>query len=542
MLFVPLRKKIGSTLITYLLISSLFTVALLTIFSIITSSIIIDEGIKNIESTLISRGEILIQNNSIALQRMAEENAFYDIRQMVVKTVQSDRDITFGLYDDIEHRTWVMETTDSTIPPQVNIRSWVDNLTEPSYIHLNDQSLIVFAAPIFSQDRRLGTIRYGFSTTHMNTELKAFQTRMKVVTIRFMSTFLLVILIFVFICLHSATKQAVTITKPIAGLTEAAKKIRDGAIYDPISIHANDEIGILAETLEEMRKQLENHTIFLEKMVIEKSAELNTSINERLLQANKLVTLGTLVTGVAHEINNPNNSILLTSQNFAEMCHYMIPILDQYVDLCGDFKVGRSTYLNCKSDIIVGAQRISENSLRIKLIVESLKNFGRNETLDGKAKVNVNKAIHKAVDMLQSGTKKSLYNLKINIQDDLPTIVGFNHQIEQIITNLVQNGIQAHPKPGGLVAISTKYNENSDSITITVADNGIGMDKETQEQMFDSFFTRKSTTGGTGLGLYVCSQIIKDHDGTIAIDSALEKGTTVSVTFPILLNEEVFNV
>lgn len=536
--FVPLHKKVIITTMSYILFLLLFTIALVMVFSLFSTRTIREQGRTSIKENLISKGMVLLQSNSIALKRMAEENAFSDIQQMVRTTVKTDMDIIYGQYVDINQHTWVLENEEPYINQNQSMKMWLDTLTGPAHKVFDDQTIIEFAAPIFSFDNKLGIIRYGFSTDQMTNQISLYQKRMKGVVIRFVTFFVVLMSIFVLFELHLARKQAADITKPIGILTSAAKSIRDGNIENPIAIEANDEIGILADALEEMRRKLKHHTESLEHMVEEKTDKLNTSLKEQLIQANKLVTLGTLVAGVAHEINNPNNSILLTSENVQTMCPSIIPILDQYADLCGDFKVGESTYNNCKEDLITSVERIIGNSKRIRDIVESLKNFGKETNTTLTEEVDINNVIISAIDILKSGIKTLNYKLEMDLNPELPKITGNSQQIGQVVINLLQNSLQSLTSSNGKVTIATTIDNIRNELIISVKDNGIGMDSETKEKMFDSFFTRNSESGGTGLGLYVCSQIITDHKGSIIIDSTVGKGTTARVLLPYIMEKD----
>lgn len=538
MTFVPLHKKVIVTTMSYILFLLFFTIALVLVFSLFSTKSIREQGRTNIKENLISKGMVLLQSNSIALKRMAEENAFSDIQQMVRTTVQTDYDIVYGQYIDINAHTWVLEKEESFVNHNSAIKQWLDTLNAPNYKTFDNNGIIEFAAPIFSFDKKLGIIRYGISTQQMTQQINTYQQRMKRVVLRFVTVFVVLMTIFVIFELHLARKQAADITKPIAILNTAAQNIRDGHITEPIELEVNDEIGLLAESLEEMRKQLKLHTEELEHLVEEKTDKLNSSLKEQLIQANKLVTLGTLVAGVAHEINNPNNSILLTGETLQEICKAITPILDQYVDLCGDFRIGETTYNGCRDNLLTSIERIIINSKRIREIVENLKNFGKKSNRTGSIEVDINTVVLSAIDILKSGTKKQNYTLNIDLLPHIPPILGDAQQLTQVVVNLLQNGFQSLPSAAGKVTITTTMSTIEKSVTITIKDNGIGMDSETKEKMFDSFFTRKADSGGTGMGLYVCSQIIRDHKGTISIDSTVGKGTVARVVIPLATIKE----
>lgn len=265
-----------------------------------------------------------------------------------------------------------------------------------------------------------------------------------------------------------------------------------------------------------------------------KIAEENAFKQQKeLIEADKMISLGILVSGVAHEINNPNNSILLNSQFLTKVWQDIVPILDKSLKSDPSIKIGGIKYDKLREkapDLFSG---ISESSKRIKIIVEDLKRYARKDSFDEHTHVNVNSVIKSAVNLMSSFIKKSTNNFELQLDQHLPEIKANFQKIEQVIINLIQNSCQAISKDSDLIRISTETDSDKDHILITIKDEGIGIDQKDLKLVTEPFFTTKRESGGTGLGLSVSDKIIIDHRGKLSFDSKPGKGTIAKIRFPI---------
>ena len=260
---------------------------------------------------------------------------------------------------------------------------------------------------------------------------------------------------------------------------------------------------------------------------------------EQLIQADKMVSLGTLVSGVAHEINNPNNFVMLNIPMLQKAWISIIPILDEHFDNKGDFFVGdRLKYSKMRQSIPVLLSGILEGTKRIKSIVEQLKNFSRVETFDSNQPVNINRVIKTAVNLISNLIRKSTQHFSVDCEEGLPTLKGNFQRLEQVIINLIENSCQALPDDNRAISVSTRYDKEANIILARVKDEGIGMDSETLSKILDPFFTTKRHSKGTGLGLSVSSNIIKHHDGFLNFESTPGQGTTATIILPVKREEK----
>ena len=254
---------------------------------------------------------------------------------------------------------------------------------------------------------------------------------------------------------------------------------------------------------------------------------------EQLFQASKMVALGTLVSGVAHEINNPNNFIRLNTPTLQEAWESALPILDEYYTENGDFMIGGMKYTEMREKIPVLFSGILNGSKRIMQIVEDLKNFVRKDVAEAKQSVDINAVLQSAISLISNMIKKSTDRFSVEYGRDLTALTGNFQRLEQVFVNLIQNACQALKDPSKGIFVSTSCDEEMKSIVIKIRDEGIGIPSENLLQITDPFFTTKHDSGGTGLGLSISSKIVEEHGGRMIFDSEIGKGTTAEIVLPV---------
>lgn len=268
-----------------------------------------------------------------------------------------------------------------------------------------------------------------------------------------------------------------------------------------------------------------------ERKQAEEQAKLH---QQQLMQASKMVALGTLVSSVAHEINNPNNFIMLNAPLLKEAWQHVLPILDEYYEKNKDFMIGGMRYAEMRDRIPRLFSGITDGSKRIKQIVEDLRDFVRRDASDMNQSVDVNAVLRSAISLLSNIIAKSTSHFSAKYGEKIPSLRGNFHRLEQVIINLIQNACQALPDIRRGLSLSTSYNEKMHSIVVKVQDEGIGIPPEVLSHITDPFFTTKSDSGGIGLGLSISSRIVKEHGGTLTFTSEPGKGTTTEIILPVL--------
>lgn len=236
------------------------------------------------------------------------------------------------------------------------------------------------------------------------------------------------------------------------------------------------------------------------------------ALTDKMVQADKLVLLGQLSAGVAHEIRNPLAAVNLNIQMLKRKVSDEDPLFN-YVQTA-----------------MQGVERITK-------IVEVTLNFSRPNIPDIKP-LNLNNTIQSSLELTRTALKRKEITLDINFEEKLPVVPADFKQMQQVFINLITNAADAIQSKGIInintyVEQSTKKNEG-EYVVGEISDNGIGMTPEDMKKIFNPFFTRKPE--GTGLGLPITQRILHNHNGIIDVESEIGKGTKFYVKLPIPVN------
>jgi signal transduction histidine kinase len=268
-------------------------------------------------------------------------------------------------------------------------------------------------------------------------------------------------------------------------------------------------------------------------MRFSRSQKENILHREQLAHAEKLATIGTLVAGVAHEINNPNASIKLNADLLQKSWGKLEPILDEYARDHGAYEIGDMPLDEFKGAVTEALGSTTRNVERIRKLVDDLRTFARKDEGNFNEDVDVNAVVKEAISMLGATLRKATTHLEVSYASNLPCIKGNTLRLEQVVVNLLNNARQALTGDNQGIFVSTALDPARHIVTITVRDEGCGMDKKTLERIREPFFTTKGPAEGTGLGLSICNEIVKKHGGELKIESELGKETSVSIFLPV---------
>lgn len=252
---------------------------------------------------------------------------------------------------------------------------------------------------------------------------------------------------------------------------------------------------------------------------------------QQLIQADKMASLGILVSGVAHEINNPNNFIMLNSRLLEKVWDDINPILEKYFNDNGDFVISGMMFSEAKDKILRSIKDIGTGSKRIQNIVQNLTDYARKDTGVLSYEVDIKQVIEFAIRIVDNLIRNSTDNFDLKIEENLPVIKGNQQQLEQVFVNLISNACQSLNDRQGSVKINIYLKNNS--LICEVIDKGVGIPKENLKYILDPFFTTKRESGGTGLGLSISYKIIKAHGGELKLSSQVGKGTRAEVILPV---------
>jgi hypothetical protein len=252
----------------------------------------------------------------------------------------------------------------------------------------------------------------------------------------------------------------------------------------------------------------------------------------RLIQTDKMASLGVLASGVAHEINNPNNYIMFNSELLEKVWQSAVPLLNEYYTEHGDFILGGIRFSETREIIPRLFSGLVDGSERIGSIVKKMKDLTRQKTDGHCEQVDINSVVVDSVSILNHEIKTHCDNFELETVSTLPKALCDSRQITQVLINLVMNALQSLPDKKHGIRIRTFLNETGDRIAIAVEDEGNGMSPEVQARLAEPFFTTKAEKGGTGLGLYVSLAIIEENGGRLLFSSEPGKGTIATVLLP----------
>ncbi len=268
------------------------------------------------------------------------------------------------------------------------------------------------------------------------------------------------------------------------------KRIGDGDFSPIMTVKKDrDEFSKLADAFNQMVKELDNR-------------------HEILVQSHKLRAIGTLVAGVAHELNNPLNNSMLTASMFKE-----------------DFDTLSDSEKNEMIDDLI------HETERSQRIVKDLLDFAR----EGETKIKpliIEEIVNDSIRLVANQVKLAKVRLETDFDENLPTVHGDEQMLKQVFINLILNAVDALPAKGN-IAVAIHKNSQPGYLTVEVSDNGPGIPEHIQSRIFEPFFTTKSKGKGVGLGLSVSKGIIRKLGGYIIFNSHPERGTAFSVAMPI---------
>ncbi|ACG73309.1 histidine kinase [Anaeromyxobacter sp. K] len=268
----------------------------------------------------------------------------------------------------------------------------------------------------------------------------------------------------------------------------------------------------------------------------QKEEELRSN-QQQLLQADKMAALGVLVSGVAHEINNPNGLILLDLQVLDDVLRDATPILDAHARANGDYTLGSLRWSRLREAMPSMVSDALDASRRVKRIVEDLKDFARQESPELRDGVSIDEVARTAARLVEALVKKSTERFEVALERGLPPVRGNPQRLEQVLVNLLVNACQALPDRSHGIRLRTFLDAGRGAVCVEVRDEGVGIDPQHLPRLTDPFFTTKRDHGGTGLGLAVSAGIVKEHGGTLEFESAPGQGTAARVVLPVARKE-----
>ncbi len=286
-----------------------------------------------------------------------------------------------------------------------------------------------------------------------------------------------------------------SISIPVHKLVNASKELASGNLNTKVEKTSNDEIGSLADAFNYMAYALK-----------ERDEQLKEFTRKKFMESERLALIGQLSANVAHELNNPLQGIVTYSHLLLERNSIDDPTKQTL-------------------------QKIVVQANRSRDIIRGLLDFSRQRKPD-KTLCNINNLLTESLSFLEN--QALMQNIKIvtHFEDDIPSIVIDPSQVQRVFINMIVNAAEAM-NGNGQLSMTTIHNQVKKFIEIVISDTGSGITEENLEKIFDPFFTTKETGHGVGLGLAISYGIIKEHGGSISVESEVGKGTTFTIRLPI---------
>jgi two-component system NtrC family sensor kinase len=284
------------------------------------------------------------------------------------------------------------------------------------------------------------------------------------------------------------------ISGPIKKLVSASEQLANGNLDAKVDVNTGDEFGKLAYRFNQMASALR-----------ERDERLKEFAKKKIMESERLAVIGQLSANIAHELNNPLQGIVTYSNLLLERDLHDEPVREH-------------------------VRKIATQANRCREIIRGLLDFARQKKPD-KTLSNVNALLRGCVSLIED--QALFHNIRIveNLDDTVPMVVVDPSQIERVFLNLIINAAESM-KGTGQLKLTSMMNPRTKCVEIEVKDTGHGIASENVEKIFDPFFTTKETGHGVGLGLAISYGIIKEHDGEIAVESELGKGTAFIISLP----------
>jgi len=307
------------------------------------------------------------------------------------------------------------------------------------------------------------------------------------------------------------------VTWPLRQLVQGTRMVSRGEFNLDLPTHAADEIGELArsftkmvERIQAFKEELEDWNRELEARVAQKAEKLKIA-QQQILQAEKMSSLGRLAAVIAHEINNPISGLVV----FINLIRKQLEKEDlQEAD---------------REKIQKRLALMESEAKRCGAIVSELLAFSREE--NKMVSCRLSELIERTVSIMRLRTKDRQVDIEVQVEEGVPDITCDPGKIQQVIMNLIQNGMEAMPD-GGQIRIGVRYVADEGQVEITVSDTGIGIPENYLHHIFEPFYSSKDNGQSIGIGLFVVYGVVEQHHGTITVDSREGEGTTFTIRLP----------
>lgn len=330
------------------------------------------------------------------------------------------------------------------------------------------------------------------------------------------------------------------VTCSFDALTSGLDRMMDGDFNTKIVVEGDNEAGRAAQAVNRLalaleEREAENRLLqeeLLNSMRLEVQEEKRL-IMAKLIQTNRMTSLGLLISSMAHNINTPNGAIKLAAQHLASSWKDALPILEQVTREEGEFTLGGLPFGVAKTEIKGANESILNNADRVGRVIQDLRAYNLGEKSEFSPGVSLNHVVGEAMTIIRAHGSQGGVSINPILASSLPKITGNQYQLEQVVVNLLLNAMQSMSNGTGVVTIATEYSVAAAEVRLTITDQGGGIPPEVQKHLFEAFFSTRLDKGGSGLGLYISKFIVAEHKGRLTIKSDNILGTVATVHLPV---------
>ncbi len=515
---------------------------------------------KDAERDLVSTGQLLVKNNSIALRGLVSDNAFSAVRELVSSTVKSDESVVYGIYMDENLQPWVSankENIEGTVTEMKSLNDkssiWASKVDTASVRKNSDGKISIyeFAAPVIVDDERSGTIRYGISTGKMNALIEKIQDSARDRVQKFLALVIFMGIIIFFLARTMMANESDKITKPLLELSKSAGNIADGDYDTEIKVTSDDEVALLADNFETMRQTVRDYTLNLEQKVEERTKQIKDMQQEMVEKAHK-AGMADIATGTLHNVGNILTSVKTSTQILNEIAikpqfknlveangllRNNMDDLDTFFSESGKGKKLMQYYLMLEEGFveendktIQHIKRLAEKIDVIADVISAQQSYaGEGGLLE---EYRLDAIIEDSLTMLVGTLDRHKIEI-IKEFDDIGTVPVQKVKLVHILINLFNNAKDALVEvPEDERRIIIKLEKVDSHAYIKIKDTGHGIKASDLEKIFSHGYTTKDK--GHGFGLHSSANYMVEMGGRLRAESEGEgKGALFILDFPL---------
>lgn len=466
------------------------------IFTTIGSFVILSREEELYRQDIMNQGKVLAEISQLTLTNvmvykemsmMNEENLVDYLDYFIINLMEQEKRVKYVMI--LDNKGWVLAHSNPSQSNKAYMDKSIEEVltnfkTEITYGGFYDDPILKITSPLNISTKNWGVIRFGFSLKEAQKSINSLKREVFLITV-----------IFSLISLTIISIGARVLSRPVVRLSKIMDSIKTHGDLEqqyPELKDRRDELGKLQRSFFWMLQRLRD---------AEREHKRTTEV---LSQTEKMVSVGRLASGVAHEINNPLSGITLCFRN----------LIDADVDS------------STREKLILA---VNDGLQKIENIVKQLLDFSR-MTVTEKTTVNLNNLINRLLVLFNYPASKKNVKIVNHLSDDIPEILIDENKMSQVFTNIIINALQAMDG-GGILTIKTE--RVNGFCVVSIEDTGTGIPPDVLPNIFDPFFTTKRIGEGTGLGLSVSKGIVELHGGIIEVESQIGVGTKFRIKLPI---------